>query len=124
MVVKQEINEGDQIFINYGTYGSFDKLLDYGYVEGGMPNYCESFFVGKEEILEAYNELRILPMQEIKEDGSKAEEFEIFRASVSREMEELLETLTDGNENKAMQIKIELFSSIVQNLRSNLCKKF
>ena len=125
LTVKQEINDGDQIFINYGTYGSFDKLLDYGYVEGGMPNYSESFFVGKEEIFHVIKELGVLPNLEL--NGSEEEDiedFEIFRASISPDMQEFLEYVTNGNDNKAMQIKIELFSSIVQNLRNSLGNLF
>lgn len=123
LTVKQEINDGDQIFINYGTYGSFDKLLDYGYVEGGMPNYNESFFVRREEILHVIKELGILPKQELNDqEEDDIEEFEIFRASVSPDMQEFLADVTSGNENKMMQIKIELFTEIVQNLRNNLSK--
>ena len=124
LTVKQEINDGDQVFINYGTYGSFDKLLDYGYVEGGMPNYNESFFVRREEILHVIKELGMLPKQEFyDQEEEDIEDFEIFRASVSPDMQEFLEDITNRNENKMMQIKIELFSSLVQNLRKSLGKR-
>ena len=124
LTVKQEINDGDQIFINYGTYCSFDKLLDYGYVEGGMPNYNESFFVGREEIFHVIKELGILPKQVLNvPDEEDIEEFEIFRASVSPDMQDFLEDVTSGNKNKIMQIKIELFSRLVQNLRKSLGKR-
>ena len=123
LTVKQEINDGDQIFINYGTYGSFDKLLDYGYVEGGIPNYNESFIVRRGEILHVIKELGILPKQELNDqEEDDIEEFEIFRASVSPDMQEFLADVTSGNKNKMMQIKIELFTEIVQNLRNNLSK--
>jgi len=43
LTMKQEIKKGDQIFINYGTYGSFDKLLDYAGVQIRNANsqFCE-----------------------------------------------------------------------------------
>ena len=88
-----------------------------------MPNYNESFFVRREEILRVIKELGILPKQELNDqEEDDIEEFEIFRASVSPDMQEFLVDVTSGNENKMMQIKIELFTDIVQNLRNNLSK--
>ena len=62
-----------------------------------------------------------LASKKFEDEEFVVEEFEIFRASISPKMEEFLESMTDGNEAKKMQIKIELFSSIVQNLRNSLC---
>jgi len=86
-----------------------------------MPNYSESFFVGKEEVLEILHKMNGVASKNF-EDEEIVEEFEIFRASISPKMEEFLECISDGNEAKSMQIKIELFSSILQNLRNSLCK--
>ena len=61
------VRQDDEIFINYGTYGQTNKLLEYGYVEMGPLTLFESFHISAEEVFASYRQSSFCDMDVIDE---------------------------------------------------------
>ena len=51
---KGTVQEGEEILVNYGTFGQTEKLLEYGYVEGGPVKNGESFHISAQQIFKCF----------------------------------------------------------------------
>ena len=59
--------QNDEVFINYGTIGQTNKLLEYGYVEMGPLTPHESFHISAEEVFASYRQSSFCDMDVIDE---------------------------------------------------------